>query len=414
MANTQCLPVLVGIEFPIDQAYNKTMLIRKAYKYRLKTKPSHELKLRRAAGCSRYVWNKALAVQKDRLDKKQPCLSYNELAGLLIEWKKDKDISFLREVHSQPQQQTLKALHRAIHDALDRPYPKRFPSFKRKGVHDSFRYPQGFQINGDVIYRPKIGWIQFYKSREIEGIPKNVTVSRQGAHGDIAIQVEIECEDPVHPSKEETAIDPGITQLATLSDGTFYKPLNSFKTLESALARSQRDLSRKDKFSKNWHKQKDKVNKIHTCIAGARSDYLHKISTTISKNHVLIVLEDLKVANMSARGIKEQPGRQVTQKSGLNKAILEQGWDEFRRMLEYKQLWRGGLVVAVPPHYTSQTCPACGHVHSDNRKTQCHYMANADHVGARNILAAGYAVLACGEVDAVKPLDEAGIRKDAA
>ena len=314
-------------------------------------------------------------------------------------------------------------LHRAIQDAFDKTSPKRFPKFKKKGIHDSFRYPQGFQINGNVICLPKIGWIRFYKSREIEGVPKNVTVSRQGNHWDIAVQVEIECVDPVHSSKEETAIDLGIARFATLSDGTFYEPLNILKTLSAAVARAQRDLSRKVKFSKNWLKQKAKINKIHTSIAAARNDYLHKISTAISKNHVLVVLEDLKVANMSAsaKGTIENPGRIVKQKSGLNKAILDQGWVELRRMLEYKQQWRGGLLVVVPPQYTSQTCPECGHVHKDNRKTQsvfkcvrCLYTANADHVGARNILAAGYAVLACGEVGAVRPLDEAGIRKDAA
>jgi putative transposase len=74
------------------------MLIRKAYRYRLKTKPRHELKLRQAAGCSRFVWNKALALQKNRLDNKLSCLPYNELAGLLVEWKKDEDMSFLREI----------------------------------------------------------------------------------------------------------------------------------------------------------------------------------------------------------------------------------------------------------------------------------------------------------------------------
>lgn len=399
------------------------MLIRKAYKYRLKTKPHHDLKLRQSAGCSRFVWNKALALQKDRLDNKLSCLSYNQLAGLLVEWKKDKDLSFLREIHSQPLQQTLKDLDRAIHDAFDKTSPKRFPVFKKKGVHDSFRYPQGFQITGNVIYLPKIGWIPFYKSREIEGVPKNITVSRQGNHWDIAVQVEIEVAEPVHPSKEDTAIDLGIARFATLSDGTFYEPLNIFKTLSAALARAQRDLSRKVKFSRNWQKQKAKVNKIHTRIANARKDYLHKLSTAISKNHVLVVLEDLKVVNMSAsaKGTFECPGRNVSAKSGLNKAILDQAWSEFRRMLEYKQLWRGGMVIVVPPQYTSQTCPECGYVHKDNRKTQsvfkcirCHYRANADHVGARNLLAAGYAVLACGEVGAVSPLSEAGIRKDAA
>ena len=116
------------------------------------------------------------------------------------------------------------------------------------------------------------------------------------------------------------------------------------------------------------------------------------------------MVEDLQVSNMSrsARGDAEHPGKHVKAKSGLNKAILDQGWSEFRRQLEYKQAWRGGMVIAVPPHYTSQQCPQCRYTTRDNRRGQavfkcvaCGYAKNADVVAASNILAAGHAVLAC-------------------
>ena len=127
-----------------------------------------------------------------------------------------------------------------------------------------------------------------------------------------------------------------------------------------------------------------------------------------------MVLEELKVKNMSksAKGTVEEPGRNVRAKSGLNRAILDQGWSEFRRQMEYKQLWQGGEVILVHPRNTSRACPECGHVSAENRKTQadfcctqCGYSKNADLNAARNILAAGHAVLACGEtalVDSVK------------
>jgi putative transposase len=109
--------------------------------------------------------------------------------------------------------------------------------------------------------------------------------------------------------------------------------------------------------------------------------------------------------SQSAAGSREAPGRNVKAKSGLNKSILDQGWFEFRRQLEYKQAWRGGDVLAVPPRHTSRTCPVCGHVSADNRRTQarfacveCRYENNAGVVGAINVLAAGHAVLACGEL----------------
>ena len=134
---------------------------------------------------------------------------------------------------------------------------------------------------------------------------------------------------------------------------------------------------------------------------------MHQHSTTISQNHAVIVVEDLKVSNMSksAKGTVDEPGKKVAQKSGLNKAILDQGWGMFRTMLEYKQLWRGGMVIAVPPAYTSQRCAECGHVSPENRVVQalfscvaCGHTDHADVNAARNILAAGLAesLNACG------------------
>jgi putative transposase len=383
------------------------VLIRKAYKYRLKTNVEHETRLKQFAGCCRFVWNKALALQKGRLDDKESCLSYSKMAALLRQWKAEPETSFLKDAHSQILQQSLMFLDRALRDAFDKRNPKRFPKFKKKGMHDAFRYPQGFKIVNDAIYLPKIGWMSFYKSRDIEGNPQNITISRKAKHWFVSVQTEMEVAEPVHPSTSAVGIDMGIKRFATLSDGDFYQPLDSFRRLERKLAREQRKLSRKSKGSQNWYKQKAVVSRLHIRIADTRNDYLHKTSTTISKNHALVVLEDLKVSNMSAsaRGTIESPGRNVKAKTGLNKAILDQGWYEFRRMLEYKLLWRGGKVVTIAPQYTSQTCPQCGHVCSDNRKTRqifrcivCGYMENADRVAAINILAAGHAVSACGEL----------------
>jgi putative transposase len=112
----------------------------------------------------------------------------------------------------------------------------------------------------------------------------------------------------------------------------------------------------------------------------------------------------------SAAGTTEQPGKHVRAKSGLNKAILDQGWFEFRRQLDYKLAWAGGHLIVVPPQNTSRTCPACGHVSADNRQTQarflcveCGFEENADLVGAINILRAGHARCACEVSGAVMP-----------
>ena len=156
-------------------------------------------------------------------------------------------------------------------------------------------------------------------------------------------------------------IDVGIARFATMSDTSYLAPLNSFKHHQQRLARYQRRLSRKVKFSNNWKKAKARVQRIHTGIANARKDFLHKATTTISQNHALVCIEDVQVRNMSrsSRGNSEQHGKMVKQKSGLNRAILDQGWGEFRRQLDYKVAWNGGLLLAVPPHNTSRTCPCC-------------------------------------------------------
>jgi putative transposase len=211
----------------------------------------------------------------------------------------------------------------------------------------------------------------------------------------------------LHQAGTAIGVDLGVARFATLSDGQSIAPVNSFKTYQRRLALYQRLLARKQKFSKNWIKAKSRLQRLHRTIANVRRDFLHQTSTAISKNHALVCIEDLKVASMSrsAKGSRQKPGTNVKAKSALNRSILAQGWSEFRRQLEYKQAWLGGLVVAVPPQYTSQRCSCCGYVTAANRKDQehfacvsCGYEANADLNAARNILAAGHAVLACGEL----------------
>lgn len=196
----------------------------------------------------------------------------------------------------------------------------------------------------------------------------------------------------------------GVKKLVSLSNGKQYEPVSSFKKNQAKLARLQKQLKRKVKFSSNWKKTQAKIAKLHIKIANIRHDYLHKISTEASKNHAAISIEGLKIKNMtkSAKGTVDKPGKMVKQKSGLNKSILDQGWGIFFNQLEYKQSWRNGLVVKVDPKNSSRECPSCGHTHKDNRKTQasflcveCGYKNNADIVAAINIAARGHRVLAC-------------------
>ena len=380
------------------------MQILQAYKYELIPNGEQERDMRRFAGSCRFVYNKALAMQKSLYEQGQKKQGYAGLCKSLVGWK--AETTWLTETPSQALQQTLKDLERAYSNF----FAKRadFPRFKKKGMRDSFRYPQGCKLDqpNSRVFLPKLGWIRYRNSRDVLGEVRNVTVSQSGGKWFVSIQTQREIEKPLPTATTAIGIDVGISRFATMSDGAFIAPLNSFKKHQQRLARYQRRMSRKVKFSSNWKKAKAKVQKIHTGIANARKDFLHKTTTTISQNHALVCIEDLQVRNMSktSKGNGEQPGKMVKQKSGLNRSILDQGWGEFRRQLAYKVVWHGGILLAVPPHHTSQTCPACDHLSKDNRQTQakflcvdCGYENHADVVGAINILERGYRLLACGE-----------------
>ena len=381
------------------------MLHRKAYKYKLKTTPELEQKLAQIAGCSRFVWNKALGMNLQRLKDKHGLVWYNELAFWITLWKKTEELSFLKECPSQTLQQTLKRLDRAFRDGFDKNQPnKRLPVFKRKWDANSFLLPQGFKFDNRRVFLPKLGWVGFHKSRDIRGSVKNITVKREGDGWYISVQTEIEVGESLHPTKSIVGVDVGITRLATLSTGKVFRPVNSFREKEKQLAKEKKKLSRKVTGSNNKNKQKRKVGIVHNRAKNSRLDRLHWISSKISKNHAVIILEDLEVKNMSksASGTVEKPGEKVKAKTNLNKSILDQGWGMLKGMLTYKQKFLGGEVICVNPRYTSQKCPSCNHTHTDNRLTQagfkctkCHYENNADLVGAMNILAAGQAVMAC-------------------
>ena len=377
-----------------------------AYQFALKPNGEQQRLMRRFAGSCRHVYNKALALQQARHEAGEKKLSYAALCKALTDWKAGSETLWLNETPSQALQQALKNLERAYQNFFEK--RAAFPRFKKKGQSDSFRYPQGIKLDqgNSRIFLPKLGWLRYRNSREVLGELRNVTVSSSGSKWYISIQTQREVGQPVPTATTAIGIDLGIARFATFSDGSYLAPLNSFKTQQAKLAKYQRRMAHKQKFSHNWKKAKTKVQKIHTQIANARRDFLHKASCQISQNHAMIVIEDLQVRNMSksAKGNSEQHGKQVKQKSGLNRSILDQGWAEFRRQLEYKADWNGGFVMAVPPQYTSQTCPCCGHVSKDNRQTQakfecveCGFEENADLVGAINILARGHRVLACGE-----------------
>lgn len=346
--------------------------------------------------------NRALQIQRENHACGGTYISYETMALKLRSWR--SELSWLKDAPFHTLQQALKDLDRAFKNFFAGRAD--FPSFKKKGRSDSFRFPDPTQFVVDQaknrIRLPKLGWISYCNSRVVTGAHRNLTVSLSGGHWYGSLQTEQDVDDPVPHATTAIGVDVGITRFATFSNGTYLEPLHSFKRHERCLAKAQQSMSRKVKFSRNWKKAKARVNRVHAHIANARRDYLHKASATLSNNHALVALENLQVKNMStsAAGTADKPGKNVRAKAGLNKAILDQGWGEFRRQLEYKLTWKGGSLVLVPPHHTSQTCPCCGHVDAANRRsqstflcTQCWYENHADEVGAINILDRAMAML---------------------
>ena len=410
------------------------MKINKAYKFRLEPNVEQQVILNNLVGSARFVWNQMLAMSFEMFANNE-FINATNLVNKIMDLKNNPDFEFLKS-HSNAVslQQKVRDLASAwsrffdpkVHARLKENKkkirkPKFFkladgteiqlrplmPRFKRKSDGcDSIRlvqFDKYCRVDGNRVKLPNgIGLVKFRKSQDIIGTIKNVTISKKSGHWYVSFGCEREIENPIHPSKSAIGIDLGITRLISTSDGQYIKPKNSFKANQVKLAKLQRQLSRKVLFSQNWQKQNRKIQKLHHHIANIRHDYLHKITTNISKNHAMIVVEDLKVVNMSksASGSAVQHGRNVKAKSGLNKSILDQGWGMMVDMIEYKQHWQGGLLIKINPRYTSQTCSQCQHIAKENRRSQarfecvkCTYVANADFNAARNILAAGHAVL---------------------
>ena len=411
------------------------MKINKAYKFRLEPNVEQQIILNNLVGSARFVWNQMLAISF-KMFAKNEFINATNLVNKIMDLKNNPDFDFLRtHANAVSLQQKVRDLasawsrffdpkvHARLKENKKKPRKPKFfkladgteiqrrplmPQWKRKSdQNDSMRlvqFDKYCRIEGNRVKLPNgVGFVKFRKSQDIIGTIKNVTISKKSGRWYVSFGTERElAQNPIHPSKTAIGIDLGISKLITTSNSEVIKPKNSFKANQIKLAALQRQLSRKVLFSQNWKKQNSKIQKLHHHIANIRHDYLHKITTTISKNHAMIACEDLKVANMSksASGSVEKKGKNVKAKSGLNKSILDQGWGMMVNMLEYKQQWQGGLLIKVNPRYTSQTCFNCQHIAKENRQTQskfecvkCMYVANADVNAARNILAAGHAVL---------------------
>ncbi|WKN58413.1 RNA-guided endonuclease TnpB family protein [Rhodococcus opacus] len=373
-------------------------VVKRAFKYRFYPTAVQAEQLARTFGCTRYVYNRALAERSRAWSQERRRVTYSDTSKMLTGWKRDTETEWLSEPSKGPLQESL----RQLQGAFDKFWRKqtRYPQFKKKGQSkDSATYYSNcFTYRGGRIRLAKqsepldIRW-----SRPLpEGAaPSQVTVSRN-ARGQYHISILVE--DMITefgPTDQVVGLDAGITSLYTLSTGEKITNPRHERKDRKRLAKAQRVLAKKEKGSCNRAKARQKVAKIHGRITDRRHDYLHKLSTRLVRENQVIAIEDLSVRNM----VKNR---------SLSRAISDASWSEFRSMVEYKADWYGRRVVAIDRFFpSSKTCSVCGGIASEMPLTvrewtcRCGVVHDRDVNAAKNILAVGLTVAACG--DGVRP-----------
>ena len=202
------------------------------------------------------------------------------------------------------------------------------------------------------------------------GDPRTLTVTRKD--GRWYASVVVDCIPKRQAGEEATGLDWGVESFATLADGERIENPRVLAQAEAALTRAQRDLSRKigprgrRKPSQNWLKAKARVSALHRKVTNQRTEFLHQQSAALVSRFSWIATEKLQIAGMtaSAKGSIKEPGNNVQQKAGLNRAILDTAPSAFLSMLAYKAEEAGGVVAWVDTRKwkPSQTCPECWRV----------------------------------------------------
>lgn len=320
--------------------------IRKAYKFRLKPNKTQEQALTVQFGHARFTYNWALARRKDHYRETGKGLNGFALNKELTTLKKEPETEWLKQANAQVLQQKTKDLDRAYTNFFEG--RAKYPTFKKKHGKQSIRFPQAFKVDGQQVYLPKVGWVKAIIHRPIEGDMKNATVTKtKSGRYFVSIQCELEIDEPVYQG-EAIGIDLGLTHFAILSTGQKIDNPRWFRKAEARLVKAQRKLSRKNKGSSNWQKQRVKVARLHERIANQRRDFQHKLSRELVETYGLIRFENLNVKGM-------------VKNHNLAKSITDAGWSQFVTFVEYKGAWYGACVEKIDRFFaSSKTCSDCG------------------------------------------------------
>jgi putative transposase len=370
--------------------------MRVAYRCRAYPDPEQQVMLARTFGCVRVVWNRTLAARRARLVTEGKGTSYSETDAALTAMKRLPELAFLNEVSSVPLQQTLRHQHHAVNAfSAGR---ARYPRFKSRRGRQAARYTRSaFRWQDGQLWLAKMhaplrlvwSWPQVDPAL-LE--PTGATVSREpDGRWYTTLHAEVTEPAPLPPTGRAVGIDLGISDFAVTSDGERIANPRHLERKAANLARYQRRMAHAQNGSANRAKAAAKVARAHRKIRAARADFLHRISTRLVRDHDLLVVENLNIKGMTAN-------------RRLAKAISDCGWGTFRGLLAHKAQRAGRRLVVIDRwHPSSKTCSSCGHLLAILRLgtrtwvcPSCGARHDRDHNAAKNILAAGLAVTACG------------------
>lgn len=363
------------------------MKTNRAFKYELDPNMGQLALLAKHAGTARFAYNWGLARKKDTLEKKEKVPTAVDLHRELNTLKKT-DFPWMYEVSKCAPQEALRNLDVAFRNFWNGRSKGRktgFPKFKKKGIHDSFRFSTGaMHVFERHVQLPRLGKIRVKEPicaslRDIvNGAGKilSTTVSRVADRWYVSFTVEHETSDPVPVQGPVAGVDLGINCFAVLSDGTEVRAPKPLQRMLTRLQRLSKKLSRKKKGSTNRKKAAMRVARLHRRITNIRNDFLHKLSTDLAKTKSVIVLEDLNVKGMVRNG-------------RLARHIADAGWSRFREMMKYKTSWYGSTLVTTPAFFPStKTCSVCGSVQDMSLRERTFECKNCGAVMSRDLNAA--------------------------
>jgi putative transposase len=385
-------------------------------RYRLLPTPAQEAVLRDHCGHARYVWNLAVEQHSHWRPGRKASPGYMEQCRQLTAARAEHP--WLAEGSQTVQQQALRDFAQAMTAFFDPENPARRPSWRKAGRNEGFRIVgrgrqwevRRLSRKTGEVWIPKAGWVRFRWSRAVPAEVKSyrVTMDRAGRwHVAFAAIPE---PIPAPGNGQVVGIDRGVSASVALSTGELLhapcmtaQERKRIRRLEQKLARAMRGSSRRARV-------RLAIARLRARETDRRKDWAEKISTDIARRFDVIRIEDLQIRAMtrSARGTTGSPGRNVRQKSGLNREIMRSGWGLLARRLGEKA---PGRLEKINPAYTSQTCAGCGHRDPKSRESQsrfqcraCGLTVNADVNAARNI-AAGHAVTARGGGGVARPVN---------